>query len=249
MRKGKVSVVGTGPGAVEFLTAQAVRAIEESDLVIGYRLYVRQISSLLEGQGKEVIMSAMGSEIERCRFAAAEALKGKKVALVSGGDPGIYGMAGLMLQVAGEGEEQLPVEIIPGITAAGVAAAVLGAPLMHDFAVISLSDLLTPWVLIDKRLRAAASADMVIVLYNPRSKSRKDLLARAARIIEEQVTGDPAVGLVRSAGREGQEIRQATLASLLNHLDFIDMATLVIIGNSNTYWQDGKMITPRGYQL
>ncbi|MBM4236768.1 MAG: precorrin-3B C(17)-methyltransferase [Firmicutes bacterium] len=249
MHKGKVSVVGTGPGAVEYLTAQAILAIEECDLVIGYRLYVRQISGLLEGKGKEVIMSAMGSEIERCRFAASEALKGKKVALVSGGDPGIYGMAGLMLQVAGEGDEKLPVEIIPGITAAGAAAAVLGAPLMHDFAVISLSDLLTPWVLIEKRLHAAASADMVIVLYNPRSKSRKDLLARAVQIIEEQITGDPAVGLVRAAGREGQEVRKASLKSLLEHLDFIDMATLVIIGNSNTYWQDGKMITPRGYQL
>lgn len=249
MRKGKVSVVGTGPGVVDFLTAQAVRAIEESDLVIGYRLYVRQIAYLLHGKGKEVIMSSMGSEVERCRFAAAEALKGKNVALVSGGDPGIYGMAGLMLQVAGESEEQPPVEIIPGITAAGAAAAVLGAPLMHDFATISLSDLLTPWEVIEKRLRAAAEADFVIVLYNPRSKGRKDLLARAARIIAGQITGDPAVGLVRAAGREGQEIRQTTLTNLLDHLDFIDMATLVIIGNSNTYWQDGKMITPRGYQL
>jgi precorrin-3B C17-methyltransferase len=249
MSKGKISVVGTGPGAAEYLTAQAIRAIEESDLIIGYRLYVKQISSLLEGKNKEVIMSSMGSEIERCRFAAAEAQKGKNVALVSGGDPGIYGMAGLMLQVAGDSEEQLPVDIIPGITAASAAAAVLGAPLMHDFAVISLSDLLTPWEIIEKRLRASAEADFVIVLYNPRSKGRAELLEQTRRIILEYRRPENTVGMVKEAGRADEQIWRTTLGEMESLIDQVDMATLVIVGSTKTYWHNDLMITPRGYDL
>ena len=160
--KGRVSVVGIGPGAPGYLTDRAFKAIKESEIVIGYRLYIQQVEHLTAG--KEIISSSMGREVDRCRFAVEKALQGHRVALVSGGDPGVYGMAGLLLQVAGEGENEPAIEIIPGITAAGAAAAVLGAPLMHDYASISLSDLLTPWDLIAKRLEAAAGADFVIVI-------------------------------------------------------------------------------------
>lgn len=245
--RGKVSVVGTGPGEIESLTLRARQAIEESDIVVGYKLYVGQVMPLLNGQ--EVVSSAMGKEIERCRFAVEEAIRGKKVALVSGGDPGIYGMAGLVLQVAGEADCPPEVEVIAGITAAGAAAAALGAPLMHDFAVISLSDLLTPWSVIAKRLDAAAEADFVIVIYNPRSRGRSDLLAEACTIVKQRRRKDTAVGIVRAAGREGEKVWQSTLEDISVHMDEIDMATLVIIGNSQTYWRDGKMITPRGYKL
>lgn len=249
MAAGKVRVVGIGPGSPDDLTAGAVKAIGDSDLIIGYRLYVEQIRHLINGQKKEIIYSAMGREIERCRQAVAEAQKGKEVALVSGGDPGIYGMAGLLLQVAQEVDHPPPVDVIPGVTAAGAAAAVLGAPLTHDFAVISLSDLLTPWEIIEKRLRAAAQADFVIVIYNPRSHGRMELLNRAHEIVLEYCKGDNAVGMVRGAGRKGQKVWKTTLAKMDCCIEEADMATLVIIGNSNTYWQNGKMITPRGYEL
>ncbi len=247
MTKGKVSVVGTGPGSMDHLTGQAKDALLDCDLVIGYRLYVNQVAELIEG--KEVIASAMGKEIDRCRQAVKEAVNGKKVALVSGGDPGIYGMAGLTLQVAAEESEQPPVEIIPGVTAAGAAAALLGAPLMHDFAIISLSDLLTPWETIEKRLHAAAGADFVIVLYNPRSRGRTDLLSKAREIVLQHQSGDTAVGMVRGAGREEEEKWETTLGDMTDLIEEVDMATLVIIGSSKTYWQNGKMITPRGYEL
>ncbi len=247
MPSGKVSVVGNGPGELEHLTSRAREAIEESDLVIGYKLYVDQVAGLIEG--KEVVASAMGKEVERCRRAVSEARAGKKVALISGGDPGIYGMAGLLLQVAGEADPDLEVEIIPGVTAAGAAAAVLGAPLMHDFAVISLSDLLTPWELIEKRLRAAAEADFVIVLYNPRSRGRSDLLVRAREIVLTHRQGRTPVGIVRAAGREAQNQWKTSLEELTGCLEEIDMASLVIIGNSCTYWDNHRMITPRGYPL
>ncbi len=247
MITGKVSVVGTGPGSPEHLTAQAKDVLFESDLVIGYRLYVNHVAELIEG--KEIIASAMGKEVERCRQAVEEAVRGKKVALVSGGDPGIYGMAGLLLQVVGEEPEPPLVEIIPGVTAAGAAAALLGAPLMHDFAVISLSDLLTPWDAIEKRLHAAAAADFVIVLYNPRSRSRTDLLAKAREIVLEHQVEETAVGMIRGAGRKEQQKWEVTLENMTCCMEEADMATLVIIGNSRTYWQNGKMITPRGYEL
>ncbi len=247
MTTGKVSVVGTGPGSMGHLTGQAKEALLESDLVIGYRLYVNQVAELIEG--KEVIASAMGKEIDRCRQAVKEAMNGKKVALVSGGDPGIYGMAGLTLQVAAEESEPPLVEIIPGVTAAGAAAALLGAPLMHDFAIISLSDLLTPWETIDKRLHAAAGADFVIVLYNPRSRGRTDLLSKAREIVLQYQSGNTAVGIVRGAGREEEEKWETTLGDMTCCIEEADMATLVIIGSSKTYWQNGKMITPRGYEL
>jgi precorrin-3B C17-methyltransferase len=249
MNKGKVSVVGTGPGLSKYFTRQAVEALEDSDLVIGYKLYVKQVVDLVEGRGKEIIHSAMGREIDRCRHAVAEAYGGRKVALVSGGDPGIYGMAGLLLQVAQEVDQPPEIEIIPGLTAASAAAAVLGAPLTHDFAVLSLSDLLTPWEVIEKRLRASAEADFVIVLYNPRSKGRAELLELTRRIILEYRRPENAVGMVKEAGRADEQIWRTTLSEMESLIDQVDMATLVIVGSSKTYWQNDLMITPRGYDL
>jgi len=247
MSSGKVSVVGNGPGLPGHMTARAREAIEESDMVIGYKLYLEQVAELTEG--KEVVASAMGKEVERCRRALDEARSGKKVALVSGGDPGIYGMAGLLFQVAGEDENRVEIEVVPGVTAAGAAAAVLGAPLMHDFAVISLSDLLTPWEQIEKRLAAAAAADFVMVIYNPRSRGRSDYLARAGEIILTHRQEKTPVGIVRGAGRIDQQQWHTTLGELSSYLEVVDMASLVIVGNSSTYREGDKMITPRGYPL
>ncbi len=247
MPAGKVSVVGIGPGLPDHMTAKAREALEKSDVVIGYKLYVEQVKNLLSQQ--EIIASSMGKEVERCLLAIDEAGNGKKVALVSGGDPGIYGMSGLLLQLAGEKNPSLEVEIIPGVTAAGAAAALLGAPLMHDFAVISLSDLLTPWELIEKRLEAAAYADYVIVLYNPRSRGRSDLLSRAREIVLKHRQSETPVGIVRGAGRNNQKQWETTLEELTVLIEAVDMASLVIIGNSHTYWDGCKMITPRGYQV
>ncbi|MDW7729917.1 MAG: precorrin-3B C(17)-methyltransferase [Bacillota bacterium] len=249
MKSGKVYVVGTGPGAVDLLTARAVEALKKCEMVIGYHLYVNQIVDLLVEDKQEVVYSAMGREVERCRQAVDEAARGKDVALVSGGDPGIYGMAGILLQVAQEKNPSPAVEIISGVTAASEAAAVLGAPLTHDFSIISLSDLLTPWEVIEKRLRAAAEADFVIVIYNPRSHGRSDLLYRAREIIMGYRSPENAVGMVRRAGREDQQHWQTNLEGLEQLIEQADMATILIIGNSKTYWQQGRMITPRGYEL
>jgi precorrin-3B C17-methyltransferase len=249
MKSGKVYVVGTGPGAVDLLTTRAVEALKKCELVIGYRLYVNQITELLDEDNQEVVYSAMGREVERCRQAVDEAAKGKDVALVSGGDPGIYGMAGILLQVAQEKNPPPAVVIISGVTAASEAAAVLGAPLTHDFSIISLSDLLTPWEVIEKRLRAAADADFVIVIYNPRSHGRSDLLYRAWEIIMEYRSAENAVGMVKGASREDQQLWQTSLKGLDQLIEQADMATIVIIGNSKTYWEQGRMITPRGYEL
>lgn len=249
MKKGKIFVVGSGPGATDLLTARARNALEKSDVVIGYHLYIKQVAGLLDEKKQVVVSSAMGREVERCRQAVKEAGQGMKVALISGGDPGIYGMAGVLLQVALEQDVVPEVEILSGITAATEAAAILGAPLTHDFAVISLSDLLTDWALIEKRLRAAAEADFVIVLYNPRSQGRPDLLSKAITILLEHRSSDNAVGMVKGAGRPGEEVWQATLGSMENLVEKADMATLVVIGNSKTYWQEKRMITPRGYGL
>lgn len=242
-----MSVVGIGPGALFYLTAGARQALAECDLVVGYQLYLEQVSELVSG--KEILASGMGGEVERCRRAAAAAATGRRVALVSGGDPGVYGMAGLLLQVAAEMDPPPRVEVIPGVTAAAAASALLGAPLMHDFATISLSDLLTPLEKIWERLRAAVAADFVIVLYNPRSRGRPALLAEARRLILEQRAPGTPVGMIRHAGREEQEIWRTSLTELKSYLEKADMATLLIIGSSETYWQGEWMITPRGYRL
>lgn len=246
-----LSIVGTGPGAVAHLTGAARQALADATKIIGYGPYIDQIRELLEG--KEIVSTGMMQEIDRCRAALEAAANGENVALVSGGDAGIYGMAGLVFELleydpaqSFPPEKRPEIIVIPGISAVQAAAAVLGAPLMHDFAVISLSDLLTPWELIKKRLSAAAEADFVIALYNPRSKKRVSQLEEACQIIQASRPESTPAGIVRHACRSGEHAVVTTLGSLLSH--DIDMSTVVIIGNRSTFIDKaGHLVTPRGY--
>lgn len=240
----KISVIGIGPGAYENLTIRADQALKECDTVVGYTVYVDLVKEYY-GE-KEFLSTPMKREVDRCRLAFEEAKKGKKVVMVCSGDAGVYGMAGLMYEV-GEEFPEVELEVIPGITAALAGGAVLGAPLTHDFAVISLSDLLTPWETIEERLHAAAKADFCVSLYNPSSKKRKDYLKKACDIFLQYKSGDTVCGYVKNIGREGEEM---TILSLKELVDTeVDMFTTVFIGNSNTKVLRDKMITPRGYQI
>ncbi len=189
----------------------------------------------------------MGKEVERARLAVQKAMENRRVVMVSSGDPGVYGMAGIVLEVAAMERADVPVEIVPGVTAATAASAILGAPLVSDFAVISLSDLLTPWEKIERRLEAAALADFSIVLYNPQSQGRIEPLAKAYEIMLKHIKPDTPVGIVRQAGREGEGVTITTLKNLL--AQEIDMVTTIIVGNSATKVVNGKMVTARGYDL
>ncbi|MDP4183083.1 MAG: precorrin-3B C(17)-methyltransferase [Bacillota bacterium] len=240
-----IYVVGLGPGNPGDMTPRAGDAIKNADVVIGYNTYIELIRQYFPQ--KEFIPSGMTREVERCELARKKALEGKNVALVSSGDSGIYGMAGIMLEVVNKSSSDITVEVVPGITAASAAASVLGAPIMHDFAVISLSDLMTPLDLIYKRVECAAEGDFVICLYNPKSKNRSDYINKAADIILKHRNKTTPVGIVRNAAREDQEYFITTIEEMLNYQ--IDMFTVVIIGNSNTYVENGKMITPRGYKI
>jgi precorrin-3B C17-methyltransferase len=235
-------VVGIGPGGEETLTPQAREALLQADVIVGYTTYIKLIKPLIAG--KTIVASGMKKETDRARAAVEEAQNGKHVAVVSSGDPGVYGMAGPVLEVA---PAELNVKVIPGVTAATAAAAALGAPLIHDFAVISLSDLMTSWETIIRRLDAAASADFVIVLYNPRSKGREGHLKEALGIISKYRNIDTPVGIVKNCGRSG-ETKQVTTLAELNPQD-VDMTTTVIIGNHQTKTVHGRMVTPRGYAL
>lgn len=225
------------------MTLAACEILEKADVIIGYKTYLELIPAFLEG--KEVISSEMMKEVERCRTALATAETGKKVALVSGGDPGIYAMAGLVYELARESGSSCAIEIVPGLAAINSCAARLGAPLMHDFAAISLSDLLTPWEVIEKRLTAAAMADFVTAIYNPRSKRRTDQIVRAREIFLEHRAKATPVGIVTAATRENERIAITTLENMLDNE--IGMQSTVIIGNSQTYTWNDLIITPRGY--
>jgi precorrin-3B C17-methyltransferase len=252
---GYLAIVGLGPGHRDLMAPRATRMIQEADLIIGYQVYLEQIQDLLND--KEVHVSELTHEVERATLAVQAARAGRKVCIVSSGDAGIYGMAGLVLDIfshqmkdpasssSGHGEDP-HIEIVPGISALNAAAALLGAPLMHDFAVISLSDLLTPWTTIAQRLLAAAQADFVVVLYNPTSRKRQWQLGEAQRLLSEHRARTTPVGLVRNAYRDGQKVRLTTLEHLLEHE--VDMFTTVVIGNSCTQIQQERMITPRGYE-
>mgnify|MGYP002590096969 CR=1 FL=1 len=239
-----IYAVGFGPGDVLHMTTQAVSVLETVDVIVGYTTYIQ----LLQEQfpDKQFRSTPMRQEIDRCKLAVSIALEGKTVALVSSGDSGIYGMTGILLEVIAAEQADVEVIAVPGVTAASAAAAILGAPLMHDFAVISLSDLLTPWEKIEKRLRAAAAADFVICLYNPSSKKRSDYLKRACQIIFEEAGQELVCGVVKSAGREGECAEVMYLSELEEYP--ADMFTTVFIGNSETRIIDGRMVTPRGYQ-
>lgn len=236
-------MIGTGPGGLDHLTPAVGNALATCTTVIGYSTYLDLIPGLLVG--KEVISSAMMQEVDRGRKALELAESGQNVALVSGGDPGIYAMAGLVFELAVARDSQATIEIIPGIAAVNACAARLGAPLMHDFAAISLSDLLTPWPVIEKRLAAAAEADFVIAIYNPKSKKRAGHIGRAREIIMAHRAPTTPVGIVTAATREQEQITITTLENLLSAE--IGMQSCVIVGNSTTFhWRD-FMITPRGY--
>ena len=237
----KLYVVGIGPGGLDNLTYKAANAIKKCEVVVGYKFYIELINDIIVG--KKVISTGMKGEIERCKLALLEVKNGLDTCIISTGDPGLYGMAGLILELA----EDIEVEVIPGVSAAFCAAAELGAPIMHDFCTISLSDLLTPWEVIEKRLHSAASADFVIALYNPKSRGRITQIERAIEIIREYKNGEVPVGLVKNAGREGNDRKIVTLDTV--DFEFIDMMTVVLIGNSKTYIKDGKIVTPRGYNL
>ena len=237
-------MVGIGPGNLDQLTTRARQAITEAEVVIGYQTYLELIRELLNQQ--VVVSSGMRREVEQCRQAVELAQSGKKVTLVSSGDPGVYGMAGILLETIGP-ESPVEVEVIPGVTAASAAAAVLGAPLMNDFAIISLSDLLTPWETVRRRVAAAAAGDFVLVLYNPKSHKRVSQIEEVREILLEHRSPSTPVGIVRNARRAGEEIQLATVEDFTGYP--IDMFTVVVIGNSTTYITAGKMITPRGYQL
>ncbi len=241
----KLYVVGLGPGEVSQMTGKAAEVIESCDTIVGYGVYTDLISDLIEG--KEVITTPMKKEVDRCHMAVQAAINGKNVAMVSSGDAGIYGMAGLIIEVLSEYENHnVEVEVIPGITAASSAAAVLGAPLTHDFAVISLSDLLTPWERIEKRLSLASEAGFIICLYNPSSKKRADYLKKACEIVMKNLPEETPCGFVQNIAREGQKSRVLTLKELAETQ--VDMFTTVVIGNDTTKVIDGKLVTPRGYR-
>ena len=241
---GTLSVVGMGPGAPEMMTLEAYRAIEEADVIAGYKTYVDLIRDRFPD--KKIVTTPMRREEERCELALREAAEGQKVAFICSGDAGVYGMAGLLLEMA-QGYPSVEIRVVPGVTAALSGAARLGAPLIHDFAVISLSDLLTPWETIEKRLRKAAEGDYAIVLYNPASRKRADYLRRACDILLETLPGGRVCGLVRNVGRDGESARVCTLLELRDAQ--ADMFTTVFVGNSSTRRIGDKIVTPRGYAL
>ena len=239
--KGHLFVVGIGPGNHEGMTGQAAAALESSDTIIGYSVYNDLVKPYYPD--KRYLTTPMTGEEARCRMAIEEAKAGHTVALICSGDPGVYGMAGLVLELAGDAG--FDIEIVSGVTAALSGAALLGAPLVHDFAVISLSDRLTPWEKIEKRLRAAAEADLCIVLYNPSSKGRREHLHRAAQILMEYVPGSRVCGIADRIGRDGEKTRVMTLEELADAET--DMFSTVFVGNSSTRQLGNRMVTPRGY--
>ena len=240
-----LTVIGIGPGSFAMMTQEAIAALQEAEIVVGYKTYTHLVKPLTGD--KQVIKTGMCKEIERCQTAIELAQAGHNVALISSGDAGIYGMAGLVLELVTSQQLDVEVRLVAGITASIAAASLLGAPLMHDFCHISLSDLLTPWPVIEKRIIAAASADFVICFYNPRSRGREGHLARAFELMSEFTNPQTPVGVVKAAGRKKEQKWLTTFGEM----DFepVDMTSLVIVGNKTTFVRNGLMITPRGYEL
>lgn len=240
---GKVYVVGIGPGAKDQMTVRAAKVLSECQVIVGYTVYINLIKE--EYPDKICLSTPMRQEVQRCRMALEEAGKEQNVAVVCSGDAGIYGMAGLVYELAAD-YSGVEIEVVPGITAASGGAAILGAPLMHDFAVISLSDLMTPWEKIEKRLRMAAMADFVICIYNPSSRKRADYLKKACLCMMEYKKEDTVCGIVKNIGREGECMKILSLKEL-SETD-VDMFTTVFVGNEETRIIGDKMVTPRGYK-
>lgn len=262
-------IVSIGPGRLEHMTLRGHEALKASDVIVGYGTYLDLIQPLLAG--KEVFSTGMKKEIERCEKAMEAAMQGRTVAVISSGDAGIYGMAGLILELCArrgitprlvtrperhirsryteggaEAAQTLFIEVIPGVPALAAGAALLGAPLMHDFAVISMSDLLTPWETIEARVKAAAEADFVVVIYNPKSKGRDWQLGRAQEILLRHRSADTPVGIVKKAMRDGEDVTLTTLQHMTKC--HIDMQTIVFVGNSSSFTFWDLLITPRGYR-
>ena len=247
-KPGKLFIVGLGPGDLEHLTFEAKEVLVHSDVIVGYKTYIELVRELIAD--KQVISTGMGEEVKRAAKAVSLAVAGKTVSLVSSGDPGIYGMAGLVLELLHSqdypGGTKVKLQVVSGVPALCTAAALLGAPLMHDFACISLSDRLTSWQVVASRLRMAAEGDFVIVLYNPKSSERQRQLAEARKILLQYRSGSTPVGIVDSAFREGQKV---TMTDLEHMLDFdVGMFTTIVVGNSTTFTFDQWMVTPRGYE-
>ena len=236
-----IYAVGIGPGDRETMTYEAMKAIEQSDVIVGYKTYIDLVEDLVKD--KKVVSNGMKQETDRVKKAVEISKTGKTVSVISSGDAGVYGMAGLVLELS-EDEE---VRIISGVTASTAAASVLGAPLMHDFCHISLSDLLTPLSLIYKRIELASEGDFVICIYNPRSKGRPDYLKDAFGIMKKYKAGSTPVGIVKNACRENQEVRICTVDTI--DYESVDMLSIVIVGNSSTYVKNNRIITKRGYEI
>ena len=239
----KIYVVGIGPGEYEQMTIRAVNALKGCDVIVGYTVYVDLVKEHFAD--KKFLTTPMRKEVERCRMAFEEAEKGKTVAMICSGDAGVYGMSGLMLEI-GRDYPDIQVEVVPGVTAALGGGAVLGAPLIHDFCLISLSDLLTPWEKIERRLLAAAQADFVVCLYNPSSKKRHDYLQKACDLMMRYKSPGTVCGIVSNIGREGEQGKIMSLKELRDTQ--VDMFTTVFVGNSQTAEIGGRMVTPRGYR-
>lgn len=244
MKKNRIFIVGMGPGREEMMTQEALQALEQADVIVGYTLYLALLGERF--RDKELLSTAMRQEKERCALCFKEAAKGKQVALICSGDAGIYGMASLMYEI-GKDYPETELAVIAGVTAASSGAAVLGAPINHDFCVISLSDLLTPWEKIEKRIRAAAEGDFSVVFYNPSSHKRKDYLKRACDILLESVEGERACGYVENIGRQGTKATVCTLRELRERN--VNMFTTVFVGNTGTEIINGKLVAKRGYQV
>ena len=246
---GKLYIVGVGPGHHDHMTFRAKRVIEESDTIVGYETYVNLVEDLIEG--KDVHRYAMTQEIERAHQCIDLAKEGKIVSLVSSGDPGIYGMAGLIFEILAESgwnpENDLQVELVPGVSALNSCASLIGSPLMTDFAVVSMSDLLVPWEIIVKRVEAAAQGDYVIVIYNPSSKKRIHQLQDARKLLLKYRKASTPVAIIKGAFRKSQTIVMTDLEHLEEHSDKLGMISTVIVGNSSTYNFKDLMINPRGY--
>ena len=239
-KNGKIYVVGIGPGKKGDMTFRAYEAMEKSDVIVGYKTYTDLVKEYYPD--KEIVSSSMMKEVDRCTDVLKMAKDGKNVALISSGDAGVYGVAGIMLEIA---DDKIVVEVIPGVTATNAAAAITGAPVMHDYVTISLSNLLTDWELIKKRLELAAQGDFVVSIYNPKSRGRVTQIEEAQKIMLKYKPKTTPVAIVRNARRENEEYVVTTLEKMTKHE--IDMLTIVIIGNSNTYVKNGKILTPRGY--
>ena len=242
--KHKIYVVGMGPGEEKMMTDQAREVLEKSDVIIGYPVYLELLGERF--REKELLSTPMRKEVERCRMCYEKAMEGKRVSLICSGDAGVYGLASLMYELGKEFPD-CEVEVVPGVTAALSGASVLGAPLNHDFCVISLSDLLTPWEQIEKRLTAAVQGDFAIALYNPSSRRRKDYLQKACDILLQYADGGRACGYVENIGRDGTKQSVCTLSELRDRE--VNMFTTVFIGNSQSEIIDGKLVTKRGYHL